>query len=91
MPQATAVSFCCTTRRPSPATRAASNCSRSSPWRRGLRPSRRTGLWLLCPMEDPQAPPQLDRITVSVIPGDAEQFYVPGEFAESGGKDLKAS
>ena len=49
------------------------------------------GLWLLCPMEDPQAPPQLDRVTVSVIPGDAEQLYVPGEFTESGGKDLKAS
>ena len=49
------------------------------------------GIWLLCPMEDPQAPPQLDRVTVSVIPGDAEQLYVPGEFAESGGKDLKAS
>jgi serine/threonine protein kinase len=49
------------------------------------------GLWLLCPMEDPQAQPQLDRVTVSVIPGDAEQLYVPGEFAESGGKDLKAS
>ncbi|MGH3223338.1 MAG: BREX system serine/threonine kinase PglW [Streptosporangiaceae bacterium] len=49
------------------------------------------GLWLLCPMEDPQAPPQLDRVTVSVIPGDAEQLYVPGEFAETGGKDRKAS
>jgi serine/threonine protein kinase len=49
------------------------------------------GLWLLCPMEDPQAPPQLDRSTVSVIPGDAEQLYVPGEFAEGVGKDLKAS
>ena len=49
------------------------------------------GLWLLCPMEDPQAQPQLDRVTVSVIPGDAEQLYVPGELAESGGKDLKAS
>ena len=49
------------------------------------------GLWLLCPMEDPQAPPRLDRVTVSVIPGDAEQLYVPGEFADSGGKDLKAS
>ena len=49
------------------------------------------GLWLLCPMEDPQSPPQLDRVTVSVIPGNAEQLYVPGEFAESGGKDLKAS
>jgi serine/threonine protein kinase len=49
------------------------------------------GLWLLCPMEDPQAQPQLDRVTVSVIPGDAEQLFVPGEFADSGGKDLKAS
>ena len=49
------------------------------------------GLWLLCPMEDPQAPPRLDRVTVSVIPGDAEQLYVPGEIADSGGKDLKAS
>ena len=49
------------------------------------------GLWLLCPMEDPQGAPQLDRVTVSVIPGDAEQLFVPGEFAEDGGKDLKAS
>jgi serine/threonine protein kinase len=49
------------------------------------------GLWLLCPMEDPQAHPQLDRVTVSVIPGDAEQLYIPGEFAERGGKDLRAS
>jgi hypothetical protein len=49
------------------------------------------GLWLLCPMEDPQSPPQLDRVTVSVIPGDAEQLYVPGEFANGDGKDLKAS
>jgi hypothetical protein len=52
------------------------------------------GLWLLCPMEDPQAPPRLDRVTVSVIPGDAEQLYVPGELANEagqGGKDLKAS
>jgi serine/threonine protein kinase len=49
------------------------------------------GLWLLCPMEDPQSPPQLDRVTVSVIPGDAEQLYVPGEFAHSDGKDRKAS
>ena len=49
------------------------------------------GLWLLCPMEDPQAPPRLDRVTVSVIPGDAEQLHVPGEIAETGGKDLKAS
>ena len=49
------------------------------------------GLWLLCPMEDPQGAPQLDRVTVGVIPGDAEQLFVPGEFAEDGGKDLKAS
>jgi serine/threonine protein kinase len=55
------------------------------------------GLWLLCPMEDPQAPPRLDRVTVSVIPGDAEQLYVPGELANEGrqdlpgGKDLRAS
>ena len=42
------------------------------------------GLWLLCPMEDPQAPPQLDRVTVSVIPGDAEQLYVPGLACDSG-------
>lgn len=49
------------------------------------------GLWLLCPMEDPLAPPQLDRATVSVIPGDAEQLYVPGEFAHDNGKDQKAS
>ena len=52
------------------------------------------GLWLLCPMEDPQAPPRLDRVTVSVIPGDAEQLYVPGELASEasqGGKDLRAS
>ncbi len=49
------------------------------------------GLWLLCPMEDPQSPPQLDRVTVSVIPGDAEQLYVPGEFAHGDGKDRKAS
>jgi serine/threonine protein kinase len=48
------------------------------------------GLWLLCPMEDPQGAPLLDRVTVSVIPGDAEQLYVPAEFA-NGGKDLKAS
>ncbi len=49
------------------------------------------GLWLLCPMEDPQSPPQLDRQTVSVIPGDAEQLFVPGEFAHGDGKDQKAS
>ena len=44
------------------------------------------GLWLLCPMEDPQAPPQLDRVTVSVIPGDAEQLYVPGELLKAAGR-----
>jgi hypothetical protein len=43
------------------------------------------GLWLLCPMEDPQAPPRLDQLTVSVLPGDAEQLYVPGELAAQGG------
>ncbi len=52
------------------------------------------GLWLLCPMEDPHGLPLLDRTTVSVIPGDAEQLYVPGDFARSGddgGKELRAS
>jgi hypothetical protein len=54
------------------------------------------GLWLLCPMEDPQGAPLLDRVTVSVLPGDAEQLYVPAEFGSAGqdpssGKDLKAS
>ena len=49
------------------------------------------GLWLVCPMENPQASPLLDRKTVSVIPGDAEQLYVPGEFADNGWKDRKAS
>lgn len=52
------------------------------------------GLWLLCPMEDPHGLPQLDRTTVSVIPGDAEQLYVPDDFAGSGdggGKELRAS
>ena len=47
------------------------------------------GLWLLCPMEDPQAQPQLDRVTVSVIPGDAEQLYVPEGFGS--GKELRVS
>lgn len=52
------------------------------------------GLWLLCPMEDPHGLPLLDRTTVSVIPGDAEQLYVPGDFARDdndGGKELRAS
>ena len=52
------------------------------------------GLWLLCPMEDPHGLPLLDRTTVSVIPGDAEQLYVPGDFAHdgsNGGKELRAS
>jgi serine/threonine protein kinase len=41
------------------------------------------GLWLLCPMEDPHGLPLLDRTTVSVILGDAEQLYVPGDFART--------
>ena len=52
------------------------------------------GLWLVCPMEDPQGFPQLDRTTVSVIPGDAEQLYVPEGFGSGdsgGGKGLMAS
>jgi serine/threonine protein kinase len=47
------------------------------------------GLWLLCPMEDPRALPLLDRTTVSVIPGDAEQLYVPEGFGS--GKELRVS
>jgi serine/threonine protein kinase len=38
------------------------------------------GLWLLCPVQDPQDPPHLDDMTVGVIPGDAEQLVVPGGF-----------
>lgn len=52
------------------------------------------GLWLLCPMEDPHALPELDRTTVSVIPGDAEQLYVPRDFAgcdDGDGKELRVS
>ena len=52
------------------------------------------GMWLVCPMEDPQGFPQLDRTTVSVIPGDAEQLYVPEGFGSGdsgGGKGLMAS
>lgn len=41
------------------------------------------GLWLVCPMENPQASPLLDRKTVSVIPGDAEQLFVPAGFGSS--------
>jgi serine/threonine protein kinase len=41
------------------------------------------GLWLLCPMHDPQEPPRLDGITVPVIPGDAEQLAIPGSFGAS--------
>ena len=44
------------------------------------------GIWLLCPMEDPHGFPLLNRQTVSVIPGDAEQLYVPEGFG-SGGTD----
>jgi hypothetical protein len=47
------------------------------------------GLWLLCPMEDPRGLPLLDRTTVSVIPGDAEQLYMPEGFGS--GKELRAS
>ena len=43
------------------------------------------------PHGGPAVPPQLDRVTVSVIPGDAEQLYVPGEFANGDGKEQKAS
>jgi len=40
------------------------------------------GLWLLCPMhQDLQLPPRLDKLTVGVIPGDAEQLVVPSTFA----------
>jgi hypothetical protein len=47
------------------------------------------GLWLLCPMEDPHGLPLLDRKMVRVIPGDAEQLYVPEGFGS--GKELRAS
>jgi serine/threonine protein kinase len=47
------------------------------------------GLWLLCPMEDPKAPPRLDKSTVSVIPGDAEQVDVPEGFGS--GTESRAS
>jgi hypothetical protein len=47
------------------------------------------GLWLLCPMEDPNGLPALDRKPVSVIPGDAEQLFVPEGFGS--GKEVRAS
>jgi hypothetical protein len=40
-------------------------------------------------MEDPGGLPTLDRKTVSVIPGDAEQVLVPEGFGS--GKELRAS
>jgi hypothetical protein len=46
-------------------------------------------MWLLCPMEDPKGPPRLDRMTVNVIPGDAEQLDVPEGFGS--GTELRAS
>jgi serine/threonine protein kinase len=52
----------------------------------GEKPS---GMWLLCPMEDPKGPPRLDRMTVNVIPGDAEQLDVPEGFGS--GTELRAS
>jgi hypothetical protein len=47
------------------------------------------GLWLLCPMEDPNGLPTLDRKAVNVIPGDAEQLFVPEGFGS--GKEMRAS
>jgi serine/threonine protein kinase len=38
------------------------------------------GLWLLCPMQDPEGLPLLDDMTVGVIPGDAEQLVVRSGF-----------
>jgi serine/threonine protein kinase len=39
------------------------------------------GLWLLCPMrQDLQLPPRLDKLTIGIIPGDAEQLVVPSAF-----------
>jgi serine/threonine protein kinase len=38
------------------------------------------GLWLLCPMGDPEGLPLLDDKPVGVIPGDAEQLVVPDGF-----------
>jgi serine/threonine protein kinase len=46
------------------------------------------GLWLLCPMANPTAPPRLDGQTVSVIPGDVEQLTLPDGFGHF--PDLRA-
>jgi serine/threonine protein kinase len=43
------------------------------------------GLWLFCPMQSPKDSPRLDDMTVAVIPGDAEQLFVPDSFADSQG------
>ena len=48
------------------------------------------GLWLFCPMQSPKDSPRLDDMTVAVIPGDAEQLFVPDSFADPQG-DRKAS
>jgi serine/threonine protein kinase len=52
------------------------------------------GLWLLCPMGNPDELPSLDGMTVGVIPGDAEQLSLPDGFGteqDQGGKEQKAS
>jgi serine/threonine protein kinase len=53
------------------------------------------GLWLLCPMGNPDTAPDLDGMTVGVIPGDAEQLLIPAGFAgdvdDMGGKEQQAS
>jgi len=52
------------------------------------------GLWLLCPMGNPDEPPSLDGMTVGVDPGDAEQLSVPDGFGSEqtqGGKEQRAS
>jgi hypothetical protein len=41
------------------------------------------GLWLFCPMDDPRSAPRLDRATVPVLPGEAEQIVVPSGFGAS--------
>ena len=43
------------------------------------------GLWLFCPMQSPKDSPRLDDVTVAVIPGDAEQLFVPDSFADPQG------
>jgi serine/threonine protein kinase len=47
------------------------------------------GLWLLCPMANPTAPPRLDGTTVPVIPGDVEQLTLPEGFGRS--QDLEGT